>query len=513
MASKRKSQFGKQHTSMSLVCALLAVSTSWLVLAGAAHGQTTSTTLNDSLGDALARPMDPGAALPFDAASHRLIDLRSITIGTWAPDAPTADLFAGEYGADGEFLRLELALDGLVNPPGSADPFSFDPFRYGDHPVYGFVEIDVDNDVNTGGELFAPQYRYLGNAVRFGGNVLRPEFADRVALDGSDFDDNFLTPPFVERHGEEFHLALIGGQFGPGDIEEVEGNGNVLFEAGETWNIRGPFFHRAHAYELFSFVEGGQYPGEYAPVCDLQFRHQPAEDITYLTLIFPLTNVGAGLMRGEPPEPVNQDPTDQASVLEALWDLQLSAFLLDILPTGLPEEDIIVNWADRNPPDHLDPATWSVTALLGSSYTAPHPTDIYFLWSDIYPNVVGGDVDGSGVTDAQDTQLIARHIANWDSLDGFVDGIVTIVAFASDFSVFDVNHDGVVSAMDLTWNVRDGDSDQDGDVDLADFASLQRCFGAAGAPSATCRLLDVVNDLTIDLADVAEFGNRLTGPR
>ena len=202
---------------MSLVCALLAVSTSWLVLAGAAHGQTTSTTLNDSLGDALARPMDPGAALPFDAASHRLIDLRSITIGTWAPDAPTADLFAGEYGADGEFLRLELALDGLVNPPGSADPFSFDPFRYGDHPVYGFVEIDVDNDVNTGGELFAPQYRYLGNAVRFGGNVLRPEFADRVALDGSDFDDNFLTPPFVERHGEEFHLALLGGQFRPGD--------------------------------------------------------------------------------------------------------------------------------------------------------------------------------------------------------------------------------------------------------------------------------------------------------
>ena len=492
---------------------LLALCMGLLLAPATVVAQTTSTTLNDSPWDALARPMDPGAVLPFDTDAHRLIDLQSITLQTWSPDEPAIDLFTGEPRSDGEFLRLEIALQGLVNPPGSADPFSFDPFRYGDHPVYGFVEIDMDDDVSTGGELDAPQYRYLGNAVRFGGNVLHPEFVDRVALNGSDFDGDFLTPPFVERHGEEFHLALIGGQFNAGDIEEVEGDGDLLFETGETWNIRGLFFHRAHAYELFSFVEGGQYPGEYAPISDLQFRHDAAEAVTRVTLVFPFTNVGAGLMRGEPPEPVNQDPTDQASILEALWDLQLSAFLLDILPTGLPEEDIIVNWAQRNPPDHLAPATWSVTALLGSSYTAPHPTGIYFLWSDIYPNVVGGDVDGSGVTDAQDTQLIARHIADWDFLDGFVDGIVTIVAFAADFSVFDVNHDGVVSAMDLTWNVHDADTDRDGDVDLVDAANLQRCFGAGGAPSATCRPLDVVNDLTIDLADVAEFGNRMTGPR
>ncbi|UCE61800.1 MAG: hypothetical protein JSU63_08645, partial [Phycisphaerales bacterium] len=149
-------------------------------------------------------------------------------------------------------------------------------FRYGDHPVYGFVEIDMDADVWTGGELFAPEYRYLGNVVRFGGNVLHPEFLDRVALDGSAFDDDFLTPPFVERHGEEFHLALIGGQFGAGDIVEVAGDDDGIFEEGETWNIRGPFFHRAHGYELFSFVEGGRYPGEYAPDADLQFRHDPA---------------------------------------------------------------------------------------------------------------------------------------------------------------------------------------------------------------------------------------------
>lgn len=511
LTSNRTSQFHRQHTWTSSVCDLQSVIAICLLLASTAFGQTS--TFNDSLGDVLARPMDPGAILPFDTEMHHLVDLQSITLGLWAPDDVTTDLFAGTESVDGLFFRLEVKLDGLVNPPGSADPFSFNPFRYGDHPVYGFIEIDMDGDVATGGELDAPQYRYLGNAVRFGGKVLRPEFSDRVAVDGSDFDFDFLTPPFVERHGEEFHLALLGGQFGPSDIEEVEGDGDFLFESGETWNIRGEFFHRAHGYELFSFVEGGQYPGEYAPICDLQFRHDEVEDATYVTLVFPFTNLGAGLIRNELAQPSNQDPTDHASILEGLEDLQLSAFLLPILPTGLPEEEIIINWAERDPSDFLDPTSWSVTAILGSSYTAPHATDIYFLWSDIYPNVVVGDVDGSGTHDAGDTQLIARHIAEKDFLDGIIDGIVTIVAFASDFSVFDVNHDGIVSAIDLTWDVRDADSDQDGDVDLFDIANLQRCFGQEGSPSETCSPLDIVTDQKIDLADVLGFSDRLTGPQ
>ena len=210
--------------------------------AHSASAQTAWITFDDSTRDALSRPMDPGANLTFDPDEHRLIDLQRMTIGTWAPDDPASDLFTGKFETNGEFLRLELIVDGLVNPPGSADPFSFDPFRYGDHPVYGFIEIDMDGDVWTGGELDAPEYRYLGNVVRFGGNVLRSAFADRVALDGSAFDGDFLTSPFVERHGEEFHLKLIGGQFGAADIEEVEGDGDLLFEAGETWNVEGPFF-------------------------------------------------------------------------------------------------------------------------------------------------------------------------------------------------------------------------------------------------------------------------------
>jgi hypothetical protein len=423
-----------------------------------------------------------------------------------------ADLFTGEFTAGAEFVRLDLAVEGLVNPPGNPDPLSFDPFKYGQHPIYGFVEIDMDDDVWTGGELYAPEYRYLGNVVRFGGNVLRPEFTDRVALEHAAFDGDFLTPPFVERHGEEFHLALLGWQFGIGDIQEIVGNGDGVFDSGETWNIRGPFFHRAHGFEEFSFVEGGMHAGEYAPESDLRFRHDVGEDVTYVSLVFPLTNVGAGLMRDEPPEPCNQDPTDHASVLEGLDDLQLSAFFLSIFPTGLPEEDIIIDWAERNPMDHLDPTAWSMTAILGTSYAQPDAAGVFYVWTDVYPDVVPGDVDGSGVWDGQDTGIIAQYTAQNDRLDGVVDGRVTIAGFAVDFSVYDVNHDGIVDHMDLIPFDRDGDSDSDGDVDLADFAALQRCFNELGGGSPSCVLMDISCDERVDLDDVGPFIGSLTGP-
>jgi len=114
--------------------------------------------------------MDPGTVLPFNAQAHRLVDLTELSVAAWSPFEPQSDLFLGEFDADGQFLRLELVLNGLVNPPGPADPFDFQPFRYGDHPVYGFIEIDMDADADTGGELDAPQYRYLGNVARFGGH-------------------------------------------------------------------------------------------------------------------------------------------------------------------------------------------------------------------------------------------------------------------------------------------------------------------------------------------------------
>ncbi|MGD2110624.1 MAG: hypothetical protein PVI86_14695 [Phycisphaerae bacterium] len=469
--------------------------------------------LSDRAGDALARPTDPGADAPFDLTEHRAVDLRRITLGTWRPSEPEINLFSGEFRNDGAFLRLDVVVEGLANPPGDVDPFRFDPFRYGEHPVYGFVEIDMDGDVRTGGELDAPEYRYLGNIARFGGRVTRSAFQSRAAVDGSAFDGDFLTPPFVERHGEEFHLVLLGWQFDYRDIVEIVGDRDGTFEEGEIWNIRGPFFHRAHGFEAFSFVEGGHHPGEYAPKCDLRFRHDAVNGVTVISVVLPLTNVGAGLMRGEQPEPMNHNPQDHASVYEALRDLRLSAAFLELFPTGLDEEQIISGWAGREPAEHLDPRAWEVTALFGTSFMAPDPAGLFFLWTDVFPNVAVGDMDGSGGWSLADARAVRQYIRENDQLDGVVDDKVRLLTFASGFSMYDVNYDGEVSELDIVGGGRHCDNDSDGDLDLRDVAALQTWFDCTvQSGQGPCARFDVTDDGHVDLRDFRLFEQVLTGP-
>ena len=468
----------------------------------------------DGVGDATPRLTDPDADNPFDPDAHRLPDLWEMTIGTWAPDDAEADIFMGNYAGGGKFFRLDLVLGGLVNPPGGANALGFEPFRYGDHPVFGFVEIDMDQDVETGGELDAPQYRYLGNVVRFGGKPAVHDLLDRVALDASAFDGNFLTPPYVERHGEEFHLALLGGQFGTGDLEELAGNGDYVFDEGETWRIFAPLFHRAHGYEPFSLADGGGVPGEYAPVCTVEFSHDTDTDATTISLVFPLTNQGAAQMEGEAEEPNNADPTDQASVLEALTDLHDSAVFLDQYPTGLPEEALITEWQNQDPEEHIDPLAWRITVLLGTSYTAFDPSGEYYVWTDVYPGVVRGDVNGDDEADPQDRQLIQQYIEDEDAEDGVVDGRVELAGFATNFSVFDVNHNSTADDLDVSLVSPLGDLDDDVDIDLADVFSFQACFSGKDEPYApyACGLADLDADGDVDLEDWRQFEDALHGP-
>ncbi len=60
-----------------------------------------------------------------------------------------------------------------------------------------------------------------------------------------------------------------------------------------------------------------------------------------------------------------------------------------------------------------------------------------------------------------------------------------------------------------------GDADEDGDVDLVDMASFQRCFtGASGGPPdpiCGCRF-DFEPDMDIDFADFEELVDRVSGP-
>lgn len=469
-----------------------------LVLSSVALGDPPFAVYEDAAGDAALRRMDPGGDGVCDLSLHPLIDLLEIRIGRWEPLGDDWDLFNGEFDDDGEFLRLDLVLDGLVNPPGDTDPDHFEPFKYGDRPVYGFVEIDVDNDVATGGELDAPQYRYLGNVVRFGGKPSRAEFADRVAIGGDDFDGDFLTPPFVERHGEEFHLALLGREL-VDDIEAVVGDVDEIFEEGETWIIEGEGFHRAHGFEPFSIME------EFEPRSTVQFRHDPVMDATTVSLVFPL---GEEEEKSEPCEEAEEE-----TILGGLCDLVESAILISMYPTGLPEEEILIGWAEKEAADYLDPADWSLTVLLGTSYTQPDPSGEYFAWCDVYPDVIRGDAGGDGKPGPDDVALIEQFILDQDSTDGVVDGQVVIPGFSLDFAVFDVNHNGIVDAIDVLLVSLPGDADNDGDVDLLDFGRMQDCFSGEDVPysPAECALCDFDADADVDTEDFVRFQLAVTG--
>jgi len=459
---------------------------------------------------------DPDAELTYDAHVHRLPDLIETRLGPWQPSAPILNLFLGAYrtdSSDGDFFRLDLVLRGLMNPPGDVRPGSFAPFAYGPHPLYGFVELDMDHNVNTGGEFDAPQYRYLGNIVRFGGRISEGPLRGREALDADAFDSNITTPPLVDRSGEEFHLALLGGEFRPSDVRYVVGDSDSIFESGEVWQIRAPFFHRAHGYEDFSFVEGGHAAGEYMPVVTLQFAHDPLLDRTVVSLVFPLTEVGAGLQSGAPPQDWDFDPTNQTSVYEALSDLQFSADFFLEYPSGDPNEALICGWALERPTDFLESEDWDLTVLLGTSYTESAASGVYYVWSDAYPNVVRGDVDGDRQADQDDWEEIEEFIDEHDADDGVVDEAARIAGFAENFSVFDVNHDGWVDGLDLLFREADGDVDDDEDTDLRDFAELQKCYGLETLATPECVGVDLDLSGVTDEDDLPWFLAKLDGPQ
>ena len=58
----------------------------------------------------------------------------------------------------------------------------------------------------------------------------------------------------------------------------------------------------------------------------------------------------------------------------------------------------------------------------------------------------------------------------------------------------------------------DGDPDQSGTVDMADFADLQMCFDGPLGGTGECKCLDMDNDNDVDRDDHDTFEQALTGP-
>ncbi len=470
----------------------------------------------DGAGDVTIRRTDSDADAPIDPELLQPIDLVEIRIGKFSPYLPNEDVFDGVYGLLANFVRIELLFAGLVAPPGPATPESYYPYLYGNNPVYGFIEIDMDENVDTGGELEAARFRYLANVARFGGRPALDRFEDRVALSATDYEHDFYTPPYYRRHGEEFHIAFLGPRpDSPGyQIQIVAGDEDLLFEAGETWDLFYSWFHRAHGYEEFSFITGGDYPGQYAPSTKMRFTHDPISDMTTAILVYPINPAGAGEMLGEQPQPMDFRVDNHFCVLEALIDLQYSAAWEVQHPSGVVGAELLAGWENQNPTEHMYARNWQLTALFGTTYPLVGPINEVFIWTDAYPSPLVGDINGNGELDLADRAYVQNYIDTHDADDGVVDGLVAIPAFAFNFSICDFNYDGWVGNDDILGVDSPGDTDRDRDVDLYDAKNFQICFSGSTMPPVwpKCLALDLDSDGDVDLADYGLFFDFITGP-
>jgi len=504
-----------------------------IVLATASSTRAQPTTMSDPGSDAVIRRTDLGGTGPIDPQTQRLPDIMEMRLGRFTPAAPEIDRFNGVWDIAGAFVRIDIVLNGLVNPPGPIafdDLFPiYDPFLYGPNPIFGYIEFDIDGDENTGGELSSPEVRYLGNVARFSGLPLEPRFSGRAAQDDTAFDGDITTAPFVDRSGEEFHIPLIGEEIDHFEVSlESPGGNPALFEAGEIWELDGDFFHRAHGFERFAFscFSGN---GKYKPETYLRFAHDIASDTTTISLVYPLQNAGSAALVS-PTEPVQPNNgcakvpgggSEQNSVEEALDDLQFSATFADPIDRADPDFQLIAGWEFNSIATGQDPASWRVAALVGTAFSTMQSGSSRFIWTDVYPNPCVGDFNNDGVNDSADVAMLNSFIAladgdpSYDTDNNSTNGSLTWKGYARNFSLFDTNYDGIVDATDA---VVAGDMDLDQLVDVLDVDDFIQALLDPGVYTATHngRSPLVRGDLdgngTLDGADIDEFTALVLGP-
>lgn len=448
-----------------------------------------------------------------------LPDLIAIQLGGWVADAPWNDPFMGTYTLSPipHLFRLDVQLAGLVNPAGplgdNAEPY--DPFAHGPSPLLGFIEIDMDRTLSTGGEVRDPSARYLGVVGRFGG---RP-FGDLGANAASDhfaFDGTMESGPPVERSGEEFHLSLAGPTM---TVANRHGDQDVTFDAGDLWDLEGAVFIRSHGYEEFSNVFGGRGLGAYEPTVRVRFAHSHVRDITTVSIVWAITADGAASLISpvEPPQSYDFDAGNHMSVAEGLRDLQLSAENADARTRNDSEFPIIEQWDTNEFPGRqnftafLDPSHWRVNAVLGTGYPDLPDRDLAVLvWTDAFPNPLVGDVNGDGHYTLADRTAVENYIVlndgNSKDADDTVNGEVLIDGFASGFALFDINYDGRVNSVDAALTQpRLGDLNRDGNVDADDFEILGQILGSDRSDGRFDPLADLDNNDRINAVDFGLF--------
>jgi len=508
------------------VCALFMA----LLFLSTAQAFTLPVTVSDPIGDTRLIRTDQDGDGFIDPLVQRLPDIVEMRIGSFAPTTPWTDRFDGVWDSGGGFVRFDLVLQGLVNPPGFLNFDSnfpvYDPFAFGPNPIFGFIEFDMDADEDTGGELNVPNYRYLGLAARWGGLPTESRFSGRAAQSYAAFDGDFQTAPFVERSGEEFHIPFLGEEMESITvIQEAPGGSSGIFEAGEIWNVKGHYFHRAHGFEDFAVMCTSGRAARYEPDVYLRFEHDIASDQTTISLVYPLHNSDDALLVGpnEPVEPNNGCSSDQDSVEEALFDLWFSAWAADSVTRLIPEFQLIAGWEFNFPvSQHLDSTAWRLATALGTAYASQEPGDnARFIWTDLWPDVMNRDVNGDDQVDAADTVALNAFIVQNDGVAGVdgdgdgSNGSIDLVNYADNFSLFDANYDGFVDGAD---GVLRGDMDLNQIVDLNDLDDFALALVDPAAYIALHPTADPVaqgdmnGDGLLDGADIAGFVQVLLGP-
>ncbi len=132
------------------------------------------------------------------------------------------------------------------------------------------------------------------------------------------------------------------------------------------------------------------------------------------------------------------------------------------------------------------------------------------------PDVLAGDVNGDGCADSTDCGAIADFIAAEDGGpkdgDGEVNGSVQLLNFSINFSVNDLDYDGLVNDEDVDLVLSPGDFDGDGDVDVGDLSTLAGCYTGPGTPpSPVCQICDLDKDSDVDLVDFATIQVNFSG--
>jgi len=451
----------------------------------------------DPEGDAVIRRTDLGNDAPMIPGTVP-IDLLSVSVRGWDPDDPDTDLYKGSYENDeADFVRIKVTVAGVVAPPGPLgyNGLGHNPQQFGNRPIYGFIDLDIDEQIDSGGELMPiAQQRYLANVARFG---LSPSgsISERMVQSGNDLETSFSTGPQFERSGAEFSLALCGC-FSTAIVCQ-NGDMDSIFDPGETWEVSGRFFERMQSFNPAGGTFGGSDFGAFDPLVNLRFKHETWSDKTTITLVFPITNDGAALAAGEPKQPLDLSLLNHTSLEEGIDDLIIGANFA-FGPLGV----LVDEWTGQEYHDFREPDKWDVTALIGTASTADEGASSY-IWTDTGFDELSGDFNLDGLINAEDANTVLDYIADNDGgvkdNDGIQNDEVAVIEFGAAFHFYDLNYDGIVSSADIPTGSCPADFTGEGTLDIFDVFAFIDAFNL-GEPSA-----DFTGDGILDVFDLFEF--------